>query len=290
MIKKITAFILLSFISATTFGQRSDVKILSWNIFMIPPTIFKSCQCERAAYLSDAVKEWNADVIVFQEAFQKKARNLIWEKIKDVYPYQTGVPKSGFLQTHSGVWIVSKYPIVRQESIVYKDKKGSDRFAKKGATFIEIDMKGRKIQIIGTHTQSGSEYQAIRNLQYKQMIEQLGNKYMDFTIPQFIVGDLNTDYQLYKEFRNMCMILDVNEIKHTGQPFSWNGKENNLGAKFFGIHQEILDYILVRNQHADLANIFQEVIYSPITREAVCKKGFTAMSDHYPVMAEIELK
>lgn len=256
---------------------------------MIPPTIFKSCQCERTVYISDIVKEWNADVIVFQEAFQKKARKLIWERIKDVYPYETGVPESGFLQTHSGVWIVSKYPIVRKESIVFKDKKGSDRFARKGATFIEIDMNGRKIQVIGTHVQSGSEYQGIRNLQFHQMIDQLGNKYMDFTIPQFIVGDLNTDYQLYKEYRNMLMILDAAEIKHVGEPFSWNGKENNLGAKFFGTHQEIIDYILVRNQHIMLANIFKEEIYSPITRDAVCKRGFKAMSDHYPVMAEIEL-
>jgi endonuclease/exonuclease/phosphatase family metal-dependent hydrolase len=289
MIRKTIILFLVFFVHLGGFAQKADLKILSWNIFMIPPTIFKSCQCERTGYISDIVKEWNADVIVFQEAFQKKARNLIWEKIKDVYPYQTGVPKSGFLQTHSGVWIVSKYPIVRQESIVYNDKKGSDRFARKGATFIEIDMNGKKIQVIGTHAQSGAEYQAIRNLQFHQLIDELGNKYMDFTIPQFIVGDLNTDYQLYREYRNMLMILDAAEIKHVGEPFSWNGKENNLGAKFFGTHQEILDYILVRNQHTMIANIFKEEIYSSLTKIPVCKRGFKAMSDHSPVMAKIEL-
>ncbi len=289
MIKKclIVFFVLCS--SWGTYAQSTDLKILSWNIFMIPPTIFKSCQCERTGYIAEAVKGWDADVIIFQEAFQKKARQLIYDKIKDQYPYETGVPKSGFLKVHSGVWIVSRYPIVRQESIVYKQKKGSDRFAKKGATFIEIDMNGQKIQVIGTHVQSGSQHQLVRDIQFKQMIQELGNKYMDFTIPQFIGGDLNTDVQVTKDYENMLVILDAMNTKHTGQPFSWNGEENNLGAKFFGKHKETLDYILLRNQHKDLATIVKHEILSPITKEPVCKRGFNAMSDHYPVMAEIEL-
>jgi len=289
MVKKLLSVGIALLMVVGLTAQSADIKILSWNIFMIPPTIFKSCQCERSNYIATAVKQWDADVIIFQEAFQKKARNLIWEKIKDQYPYETGVPKSGFLKVHSGVWIVSRYPIVRQESIVYKQKKGSDRFAKKGATFIEIDMNGQKIQVIGTHVQSGAQHQAIRDIQFKQLIMELGNKYMDFTIPQFIAGDLNTDVQVTKDFENMLVLLDAINTKHTGQPFSWNGAENNLGARFFGEHKETLDYILLRNQHKELATVIKHEILSPITKEVVCKKGFNAMSDHYPVLAEIDL-
>ena len=288
--KKLLVVVLLISLTGLGFTQNQRLKILSWNIFMIPPTIFKSCQAERVILLSDAVKKWDADVIIFQEAFQKKSRDQIWERIKDQYPYESGVTKPGFFKTHSGVWIVSKYPITRQESITYQVKKGSDRFAKKGATFIEVNMNGKKFQVIGTHVQSGSAYQAVRDLQFKQLVDELANKYMDFNIPQFIGGDLNTDHKFTEDVKRMFSILDVLEIQHTGEPFSWNGKENTLGAKFFGTQQEILDYILLRKQHQGIAIIVSEIIYSPLTAEPVCKSEFNAMSDHYPVMAEIELR
>lgn len=290
MFKKLILLLVFTFTIPIVFGQNKHIKILSWNIFMIPPTIFKSCQCERAPLISAAVKGWDADVIIFQEAFQKKVRLMIWNLIKDKYPYETGVPKSGFLKVHSGVWMVSKYPIEKQESIVYKSKKGSDGFAKKGATLIEINMDGKKFQVIGTHVQSGSKYQETRNIQFKQLVDELGNKYLDSNIPQFIGGDLNTDYRYQDLYKEMIRILDVVDIKHSGEPFSWNGEENNLGAKFFGKHQELLDYILVRTKHSSMVTIEREIIYSPITNEPICKKGFNAMSDHYPVMAEIEIK
>lgn len=290
MFKKCFIGLVVLITALQTSAQSTDFRILSWNIFMIPPTIFKSCQCERTGFIANAVKQWDADVIIFQEAFQKKARTLIYDLIKEQYPYETGVPNGGFLKVHSGVWIVSRYPILRQESIVYKEKRGSDKFAKKGATFIEIEINGQKIQVIGTHVQSGSKHQAIRDVQFKQLIMELGNKYMDFKIPQFIGGDLNTDVKITKDYEHMLVLLDAMNTKHSGQPFSWNGAENNLGAKFFGTQQETLDYILLRKQHKDLATILKHEILSPITKEAVCKRGFNAMSDHYPVMAEIELK
>jgi sphingomyelin phosphodiesterase len=282
-------FVLISSITLG-FGQAQQIKILSWNIFMIPPTIFKSCQCERAPLISATVKNWDADVIIFQEAFQKKVRLMIWDLIKDKYPYETGVPKSGFLKVHSGVWMVSKYPIEKQESIVYKSKKGSDGFAKKGATFIEVNMNGKRFQVIGTHVQSGSKYQDIRYIQFKQLIDELGNKYLNPNIPQFIGGDLNTDYQFQDLYKEMIRILDVMGVKHTGETFSCDNIKNSLGAKFFDPEQQILDYILVRNQHEKIAKVKEEIIYSSITAEPVCKKGFKALSDHNPVMAIIEWK
>jgi len=287
MIKKILLLVFAGIFSVFTYCQ--NFKILTWNIFMIPPTIFKSCQDERCVLISNAVKQWDADVIIFQEAFQKKSRNTIWQLIKDKYPYESGVPKSGFLKTHSGVWIVSKYPIEKKEMITYKVKKGSDKLAKKGATFVEINVNGKKVQVIGTHVQSDGKYQAIRDIQFKQLIDELGNKYFDPTIPQFIGGDLNTDKKFEDLYREMLRILDSEEVSHTGEPFSWNGTENNLGAKFFGKHQETLDYILIRRGNKNVASIKKEIILSAIAPSPFCKKNFNGMSDHYPVMAEIEL-
>lgn len=286
MKQRMVLCVLALMISTAVFGR--TVKIMTWNIFMIPPVIYKSCQCERATLISEFVKEKDADVIIFQEAFQKKPRNMIWEAIKSVYPYESGVTKGGFLKTHSGVWIVSKFPIERKQSITYKDKKGSDKFAKKGATLVELNIDGKKIQVIGTHVQSDEKYQDIRNLQFKQLIEQLANVYFDPAIPQFIGGDLNTN--LYsKDYKDMLGILDVKDVKQDGEPYSWNGKEDDLGAKFFGTHQETLDFIFVRNPHQKLASVQSETIYLPKANKAVCKKGFVYLSDHYPVVANILL-
>ncbi|HPH86886.1 MAG TPA: hypothetical protein PKV76_00385, partial [Chitinophagales bacterium] len=55
---------LLIHISAV-FAQ--EIKIMAWNIFMVPPMIFKSCQTERAFLIADYVRSINPDVLVLEE-------------------------------------------------------------------------------------------------------------------------------------------------------------------------------------------------------------------------------
>lgn len=59
-----------------------ELKILTWNIFMRPRFIFKDGQVERAKAIVEQLKDKTYDVIVFQEAIDRKARRIIWDGLK----------------------------------------------------------------------------------------------------------------------------------------------------------------------------------------------------------------
>ena len=267
-----------------------EIKIMTWNIFMVPPFVFKSCQTERSYLIADYVKNINPDIIVFNETFMSSARSILYDKLKSNYPYQSDITKSGVLKSNSGVWIFSKFPIAKQDFVAYKKKKGSDLFAIKGARFIEVNVNNKKIQLIGTHMQSMLKFKSTRVLQYHQLKNEMADKHFDYAVPQFIVGDLNCNYYDSTECNLMHQLLDVSPSPYTGEKYSWNGMQNDLAYKFFGHDLETLDYVLLRKPSGQMANITSTKILNPYSDSCVCNKNFHNLSDHHPVISTVELK
>ncbi len=263
---------------------------MTWNIFMIPPVIFKSCQADRAVYISDYVKKMNPDIMVFNESFLKNCTAILKDKLTTTYPYQTAVTPRGALKLNSGVLVFSKFPILKQDFIRYKNKRGSDRFAKKGARYVELTVNNQRIQLVATHTQSLVKYSAARIKQFTQLKKQLLDKYYQDTIPQFVVGDLNCNYYDTSEYNVLINKLDALPVAYSGEHFSWNGMENDLAYKFSEHTQETLDYILLRNSKHTKAVIKSTEILKPSCGCSICKYKFNSFSDHYPVISTIELK
>jgi sphingomyelin phosphodiesterase len=278
---------LLIHISAV-FAQ--EIKIMAWNIFMVPPMIFKSCQTERAFLIADYVRSINPDVLVLEETFMKSTRSIIDDSLKHIFPYQSAITKKGFFRTNSGVWILSKYPIGKQSFLTYRNKTGSDVFAKKGATFIELEIQQKKIQIIGTHAQSLNKNKSVRDKQFQQLKSKMCDVYFSDSVPQFIVGDLNCDYYDTAEYNGMIKKLEALPVVFAGEKHSWNGLENDLANKFSEHTLETLDYILLRNQHHPFAEIVSTDILKPKNKDCFCKYKFQYLSDHHPVISTIRLK
>ncbi len=282
--------IILSIVLLQSVLFSQNIKIMTWNIFMVPPIVFKSCQTERAALIADYIKSVSADVVVLEETFMNSTRAIIQMQLEELYPFQSSVKKSRLLKMNSGVWIFSKYKIEKQDFITYKKKKGSDVFANKGATFIELSVNHKKLQIIGTHAQSLVRYKSTRAFQFQQIKKQMADKYFLDSVPQFVVGDLNCNYYDSIEYANMLKLLDVSPISYSCQKYSWNGKENDLAYKFSEHTLETLDYILLRNQHNTVAEFISTEIVKPYSDSCFCKKKFNYLSDHNPVVATITLK
>lgn len=286
--KKFFTIITLSLLLNNAFAQ--EIKIMTWNIFMIPPIIFKSCQEDRAVYISDYVKKMNPDIMVFNEAFLKNITTILKDKLTALYPYQSDVTPRGAMKLNSGVLVFSKFPILKQDFVQYKSKRGSDRFAKKGARYVELAVNNQRIQLVTTHTQSLVKYSAARIKQFTQLKNQLLDKYYQDSIPQFIVGDLNCNYYDTSEYNIMIKTLDVLPVAYSGERFSWNGVENDLAYKFSEHTQETLDYILLRNSTFAKATIKSTEILKPSCGCTICKYKFNSFSDHSPVISTIELK
>src|SRR6185295_6001430 len=94
------------------------IRILTWNIYMLPG-IWGYANSERSEVIGRLLASSDYDIIVFQEAFSKNARKRIGRLIQSAFPFQYGPSKhhSFSLRTNSGLWIVSRHPIVESHEI-----------------------------------------------------------------------------------------------------------------------------------------------------------------------------
>lgn len=289
MRKKI-AILLVLLISVQAIVRSKEIKILSWNIFMVPPIIFKSCQQERAYLIAAYIKNQNADVVVLEETFMKSTRKIIQDNVRDTFPYFSKITKRGVLKNNSGVWIMSKFPIQNQHFLKYRNRKGSDIFSKKGAVFVEVEIENKKIQLIATHTQSLKKFEKTRQKQFGQLKRELADVFFNDSVPQLIIGDLNCDYYDTTAYEQMIKTFDVLPPTYFGEPYSCDGLTNDLGYTFFDSTRETLDYILLRREHQNIASVQPIEILHPKMEKYFCKKPFLHLSDHNPIITNLELK
>lgn len=178
-------------------GKGGNIKILTWNIYMLPRLFVHTGQVQRARQIAEILRGQDADVIVFEEAFDNKARAIIRDGLKDIYPYESGDPrKNAIWKTSCGVWILSRVRVNVIKQIFFHNAQGADRLACKGAILLEGQKDGFCFQLVGTHLQSdpnsGKNVQNIRKIQYEQIRKELLEPYTEENVPQFVAGDFNT--------------------------------------------------------------------------------------------------
>src|ERR1700722_10728049 len=77
---------------STLSNNGNSLKILSWNIFMLPRFIMRTGQLKRAHEIVNVLKEEDADIIIFQEAFDRNAREIIRRGLSSYFPFESGDP------------------------------------------------------------------------------------------------------------------------------------------------------------------------------------------------------
>ena len=150
-------YCVIAFLTCFTFngfGQSvKSLNIVSWNVFL-RPAILNDNQMGRVDNISEYLLSTEADVLVLQEVFHKKARKSLFKKLAPCYQFRSKVGKRSFFGVSSGVVILSKHKITEEHQVSFKKAKGSDKMAKKGAISAVIQFFNTKIQIIGTHPAS----------------------------------------------------------------------------------------------------------------------------------------
>jgi endonuclease/exonuclease/phosphatase family metal-dependent hydrolase len=291
------SFFLCSFFFNTAIAQPDSIstnneklKILTWNLYMRPRLAFHNGQIKRAAAIVEQLKDQNVDVIVFQETFDNKARNIIWQGLKGNFPYQSGDPRhKHFYKVSTGIFIISKLPLEVIDNIYFSVCGGSDCFAVKGAVLVDVIKNNHKVQIIGTHLQAADGKkmtgEKIRQIQYEEIKNQLMIPHAEVGVPQFFVGDLNTDKEDKIVYEQLLTAMDVQDGEITGDDqFSSGGGKNDLRSANDKPH--LIDYILCRSNGCKVSftqrcvKIFQQH----------WSKDNKDLSDHYAVFAEIALK
>ena len=264
-------------------ANRHKLKILSWNIYMLPFCSKIHKNCKRAMAIAQEIPEYAYDIIVFEEAFDHQARKILRNQLKVDYPFMYGpANKSSFsLRTNSGIWILSKIPLLQLEQIEFKNRFGIDALARKGAVLFEGEWQGQRFQLLGTHLQNDSP-DSVRYGQCHEIAEKLLKKYTKLDTPQIVCGDFNIEFTNNVNYGKMLKILDAENGCLKGDlQTSFDEVNNTLAQKENG-EKQLIDYVLVRNHNAII----------DIERQIFVLKGCISdidsnLSDHYGIEATV---
>jgi endonuclease/exonuclease/phosphatase family metal-dependent hydrolase len=233
---------------APRWKESSELRILSWNIYMLPYISLFNNNDQRAKALSEQLNGSDYHIIVFQEAFSSKCRNIMSRILLASFPFQYGPANdTGFsLKTSSGLWIVSKIPLTQLAQWQFRKSKGFDVVARKGAVMFQGQFKGSKFQLLATHLQANESHELRRN-QCSEIRNHLLNPHYQKDTPQLICGDFNIDMFDSAHYQEMLRILDASNGKVNGEMLVTYDEINNKLAYKPNGKRRVLDYALVRN-------------------------------------------
>jgi endonuclease/exonuclease/phosphatase family metal-dependent hydrolase len=266
-------------VSAGPEANNHQLKILTWNIYMLPFCSKMHQNCKRAMAIAREIPAYNYDIIVFEEAFDRRARKILRDQLKGYFPFIYGpANESSFsIRTNSGIWI----PLRQLEQIKFKNRFGIDALARKGAVLFEGEWQGQSFQLLGTHLQNNSP-DSVRYGQCHEIAHKLLRKYAKSDIPQIVCGDFNIEFADKVNYSKMLNILDAENGSLKGDlQTSFDEVDNKLAKKDNG-KKQLIDYVLVRN--------FKSIKY--IERKVFVLKGcikdiVSDLSDHYGIEARV---
>ena len=261
----------------------SSLKILSWNIYMLPYISLFNHNADRAKVIANKLEYSDYKIIVFQEAFSSKCRNILAKRLIKEYPFQYGpVNKTLYpFRTSSGLWVISKIPLKQLDRIKFSISKGFDIIARKGAVLFQGNFQGTTFQLLTTHLQADNS-NLIREKQCNEIKEHLLNRYFNSNIPQLICGDFNIEMDDQLNYQLMLHTLEAKNGVISGDvKFTYDEINNNLARTPLG-KKCVIDYILVRNEQW-IKHIERKIN----TFKTKTGRKSTNLSDHYAMEANI---
>ena len=251
--------------------EANSLRVLSWNIKMFPaPYGWFQNREHRAENIIESLKKSELyDAILFQEAFSKKIRSMIFEGLKSSYPYPIEPnDQVGLFKINSGLWVISSIPISLIDDINFTQQRKWDKLSSKGAKLYKLSKNQQEFYLINTHLQSDyeKEYRDVRSSQYSEINDGLILPNLKSGLPIFLCGDLNISKP--PEFNAL-----LDKLKFENGPLSGKILNSTLGDK------KLVDYILVKtkffkfqSQERRIQNMSINLFIDPIQ-----------LSDHYPV-------
>ena len=262
------------------------LKVLSWNIYMLPPLAKFTGKQRRAKRIGDLLKNSDFDIIVFQEAFHGAARRKIWRRVRDNFPHQLGPANRRWysFKTNSGIWMVSKIPLKQLAELDFDYCEGIDCWSRKGALLAEAEHHGQKFQILGTHLEAGGD-KDMKMTQYEEL-DSLLSHFRESGIPQIAAGDFNTHkFKHPKYYEKLIATLGMED----GQPLSEQQFSSDSYINDIKIHKgdskkkSLIDFIFYR-ENGKKATVNRYIRIPQWQWSKHCKD----LSDHFAVEAQIQ--
>lgn len=259
-----------------------DVKIVSWNVYMLPKPVKFSKQKQRTPVIIKALLSTEADVIVLQEAFSRYFEKYLRFGMRFHYPAMTKLGKSGrFIQRlDSGLMILSKFPMKRLGHVHFKAGSGADKYAAKGAVLVELEIDGKTLQIANTHLQAGrGDKKASQRRTQLAQIKGLLKKHYRPGVAQMLVGDFNIDALRGFELPAALEEMDMTMVGLPGPMQPSRAQNTACLGKVTSNYLSRYDYAWLTDPELQLTSIVSAV--TPLTRVMFGRN--CDLSDHHPV-------
>lgn len=264
------------------------LKVLSYNIYMLPPLAKFTGKQRRAKRLGDLLKDSDFDILVFQEAFHGATRRKIWRRVRESFPHQLGPANKRWysLKTNSGIWIISKIPLKQLAELDFDYCEGIDCWSRKGALLAEGEFNGQKFQILGTHLEAGGD-RDMKVTQYQEL-DSLLSYFQKDGIPQIAAGDFNTHKFKHPEYyQKLIDILGMQDSPVSSeQQFSSDSYINDIKIKRGDKEKKsLIDFIFHRENGIETNSA--RFIRTP---QWQWSKSCKDLSDHFAVEAQFQFK
>lgn len=277
-------------------GTQRSIKVLTWNIFMMPPWVGESPNNDpRAAAIASTLLEHDFDILCFQKAFDGSARTILQQALAGRFPHSYGPANESAVFLNSGVLVLSRHPLTDYQEIVFHDCSSAECLSKKGALLVSGTCGKTPFRLIATHLQGeeGNSFtelnQSIRDAQMVEIRDRLITPHLEPRVPFIICGDFGTPRfanparDETPSYRQMLATLGVDEIAETLLTLD---EQNNelVAANATGRRNEV-DYIFVRQNGFELSIARQRLILRRAGWDPVSHR--TDLSYHYAIGAEL---
>ena len=168
---------------------RDNIKLLTYNLFLRP--VVKNNESdykyERLDVFSSLLADY--DIICNQEVFiglNKFKQSLVSMAAKAGFLYHVAPPAPYFWNREmidSGLVILSRFPILEQDYLIYSKSVLDCCLAQKGALYAKIDINGNYLHLFNTHLQANyyRDFESYKNC-INTKLNQLVGKSLDKSI------------------------------------------------------------------------------------------------------------
>jgi len=270
---------------------KANLKILTWNIQMLPTFSFLSealqkKQALRAPWIIEYLNAQDYTIVALEEVIDREITEQLKAGLREQYPHIVAPPsKSGVSGTSGGLLIASRIPLKYVAHIVYKNVAGVDRLAEKGCLLAEGEHEGVRFQIAATHLQAGRD--DMKEKQFQEIYDGILKPFKIDGVPQFLVGDMNVASDVEDERPRWRMLLKTCEMREfptdDPRPFSVDG-ENSWSRP--GKRGKRIDHVLL-NPRGTATTIERQTIQRAWKEHDGQRMDY---ADHYGVVAEVLLR
>lgn len=274
--------------NAIETSSNQQLSVLTYNVQLLPlyANVVDDLNqpSERAKSIPSKITGY--DVVVMEELFDHDLRENMIESMKKVYPYHTKVV--GY-DTHrawtGGVMIFSKWPIVKEDQMVYEAGVNEDALAAKGAVCASINKAGKMYHVVGTHLQAGNEddEKAARQKQTLELAKFIDKLGIPTEEPVMMAGDFNVN-QFGDQIDQLLSALHVSMIDNIGYIYSSDGSINTMKV---GKGRSRIDFVFYSDLHAKPKTYYNKVfILRDLGNETMWPQF--DLSDHFPLVGYFE--